>query len=125
MNHTFTLAKLALGASILILAGCSSINLWPFGESNTSSGPRVPKDATEYRCENGKVFHVRYLDGGNSAWVILPDRQVNLSKVTADSGTRYSNGNAILKVDAAEVTLTDGPSIAFRGCKTPAGGVSQ
>jgi len=125
MKRTFPLVILALAGIMLVVAGCSSVNLWPFGESKTSDGPRGPKDATEYRCVGGKTFHIRYLDGGNSVWVIFPDRQVNLNKVTAESGTRYSNGIAILKIDGAEAALTDGPSISYVGCKTPVAGNNQ
>lgn len=61
---------------------------------------------------------MRYLDGGKSAWVILPDRQVRLDKVSAESGDRYTNGIAVLRMDASEAALNDGPNIAFIGCKT-------
>lgn len=103
-----------------IFAGCGSINIWPFGESEAPRASRGPENATEYRCEAGKVFHVRYLDGGKSAWVILPDRQVRLDRVAAEAGNRYSNGIAVLHVGESGATLTDGAAISYTGCKTGA-----
>jgi len=116
-------AALILIGLALLIGGCSSINLWPFGgDAKTSSAARVPENATEYRCNGNKAFYVRYLDGGMSAWVIFPDRQVRLDKVTADSGSRYSNGIAVLRIDGADVSLTDGPSSTYLGCKTVTAG---
>lgn len=106
-----------------LIASCSSINLWPFGESKPPSASRGPENATEYRCDAGKSFYVRFLDAGKSAWVILPDRQVRLDKVSAESGERYTNGIAVLHVDASGAVLNDGPNIAFTACKS--GGVTS
>ena len=118
MIHLLALAMLA--------GGCSSVNLWPFGESGrqTSSGPRGPDNAIEYRCDGGKVFHVRLLEGGHAAWVFFPDRQVRLEKVAGESGKRYSNGIATLSMDGSEATLTDRPALQYSGCKLP-GAVAQ
>ena len=110
-----------LVAMTMLVGGCSSVNLWPFGESGKSAGPgpRGPENASEYRCDGGKTFHVRLLDGGNAAWVFFPDRQVRLEKVAGDSGKRYSNGIATLSIDGAEATLTDRPALQYSGCKLP------
>ncbi len=108
----------------IISGGCSNINLWPFEESsgNTRPGQRGPENATEYRCEGNKTFHVRYLEGGKSAWIFLPDRQVRLDKIAGEGEGRYTNGIATLVVQGMEAKLTDGPSISFSGCKTSATG---
>ena len=102
-----------------LLAGCGSINLWPFGETRTAERPRGPANATEYRCDGGKSFHLRLLDGGAGAWVILPDRQVRLDKAAATAGMRYSNGIATLQLDGETAMLSDGPASAFNNCKPP------
>jgi len=102
----------------LLLSGCSgSINIWPFDGPKAQDRPRTPPNATEYQCHNAKRFYVRYLDNGNAAWVIYPEREVRLDKVTTDSGTRYSNGIAVLEVNGDVTTLADGPAISFTGCK--------
>jgi membrane-bound inhibitor of C-type lysozyme len=120
MKPEFKPIILVLTGLPLLIGGCSSVNVWPFGgDSKTGSSSRVPENATEYRCEGNKTFYVRYPDGGKSAWVILPDRQVSLDKVAADSGSRYSNGIAVLRIDGTDVSLTDGPSISYRGCNPP------
>jgi len=101
----------------LVLSGCSSIgsvNVWPFGDDKPK-GRSGPENATEYQCEGGKHFYVRYQDNGNTAWLIYPDREVALTKGTA--GTRYSNGNAVLDVNGADATLKDGATVNYTGCK--------
>jgi membrane-bound inhibitor of C-type lysozyme len=101
----------------LFVAGCGGFKIWPFGEDEKPRMSRGPENATEYRCDAGKVFHVRYLDAGKSAWLILPDRQVRLDRLAGDTGTRYSNGIADLRVNGDEAALTDGPVISYSGCK--------
>ena len=101
------------------LAGCSSI--WPFGGGSGERISRVPANATEYQCEGGKRFYMRYLDNGASAWIIFPEREFRLDKVASASGTRYANASAVLDVAGNEVSLTDGPTAVFKGCKVPSG----
>lgn len=104
----------ALGLALLV-AGCGgSVNLWPFGESRTPERSRTPENATEYRCADGRSFHVRTLEGGAAVWLILPDRQVRLER----SASGYSNGIATLKTDGAAATLTDGAA-TWGSCKVP------
>jgi membrane-bound inhibitor of C-type lysozyme len=112
----FRVLPLTLG---MLLAGCSSINLWPFGDTKTPERPRGPVNATEYRCEGGKSFYVRQLDGGAATWVILPDRQIRLDKQASSAGMRYSNGIATLQIDGDTATLNDGPAVSFANCKLP------
>ena len=102
---------------VLFIAGCGSVNLWPFGGEGAQERSRAPANAAEYQCDAGKRFYVRYLDGGSSAWVILPEREFRLDKVAAGSGTRYGNGSATLEVNGSEASLADAPAIAFTGCK--------
>ena len=106
---------IALLAAAVALAGCSSVNLWPFG-SGSQELSRTPANATEYFCNNDRRFYARFLDNGASIWVILPEREFRLDK--ADAGGRYTNRSAILEVNEAnEISLRDGATLAFTGCK--------
>lgn len=118
MDHRFTCWRttFAVGFALLV-AGCSSIDWWPFGSEAAPERSRAPLNATEYRCDAGKRFYARYLDSGGAAWVILPEREFRLDKVAAASGTRYSNGRATLEVNGNEAALADPPAISFTGCK--------
>jgi len=99
----------------LLLSGCGGFSLWPFGDKGQEQSS-VPANATEYQCDGGKRFYVRDLENGAAAWVIFPERQVRLDRV-AGSGTSYSNGIAVFEINGNEATLTDGPSISYKGCK--------
>jgi membrane-bound inhibitor of C-type lysozyme len=121
MGNRFTCwTSTALACLGLLMTGCGSVNLWPFGSDTAPERSRAPANATEYQCDAGKRFYVRYLDGG-AAWVILPEREIRLDKVAAASGTRYSNGSATLEVNGNEAALTDAPAISFTGCKRAGG----
>jgi len=118
---SLTLRALTLFSTCLTLAGCSSVNvdkLWPFDSKSTLAQARNIANATEYQCAGGKHFYVRYMDNGATAWLIYPDREVSLSK--ASSGSRYTNGVAVLETNGSETTLNDGPAISYSGCKPPA-----
>ncbi len=117
----FSLSSRSLGRNVaaslttlLTVAGCSSVNLWPFG-GESQGQPRVVPNATQYRCPSGSTFHLRMLESG-AAWVIYPGREVRLDKSTAGAA-RYSNGIANLEINGNEATLNDGPGIAYAGCK--------
>lgn len=103
----------------LALTGCGGISMKdiPLVGGNSSPQAKVPANATEYQCANGKKFYVRMLDNGSTAWLIYPDREVGLPK--ASSGNRYTNGVAVLEINGNEATLNDGPAIAYSGCKPP------
>lgn len=120
-NRVTSRAALVLVSLPLIAMGCSSVNLWPFGSEGAQERSRVPANATEFQCEGGKRFYVRYLDSGSSAWVIFPEREFRLDKVAAASGTRYSNGSTTLDVSGNEATLADGATISHTGCKSAGG----
>lgn len=123
MKHRITrVAALILAGSSLLLGACSSmsVNLWPFGGSKEQDVSRTPAGATAYACEGGTRLFVRYLDNG-AAWVILPEREFRLNKVTSDSGTRYSNGSATLDIKDGGATLSDGAVVTHAGCKASGG----
>ena len=114
--RTATLAPACL--TLLLMAGCSSVSvdkLWPFDGKSSPAQARTPANATEYQCNGGKHFYVRTMDNGATAWLIYPDREVSLAK--AATGSRYSNGVAVLEINGNESTLTDGTSVAYTGCK--------
>ncbi|MCK9380383.1 MAG: MliC family protein [Sulfuritalea sp.] len=102
----------------LLLAGCGEMNVkkyLPFGSDTVEARSRTPVNATEYQCAAGKRFYVRTLDGGAGVWLILPEREVRLDKL--GSGSRYSNGIAVLEINGNEATLQDGATSSFSGCK--------
>jgi hypothetical protein len=101
--------------SALLLSGCSVSSLWPFGEPSGNERDRKPANATEYRCDGGKLFYVRNLDA-NSVWLIAPDREIRLEKLAEG---RWGVGRVVLEVTGAGATLTDPPT-QFTGCKRPA-----
>lgn len=122
-NKFIRTALLASAGLSLLLSGCGSVkvNLWPFGGEGAQDRPIKPTNSTEYQCNGGKRFYVRYLDNGAAAWLIYPDREVRLDKVSATSGTRYSNGIAMLEINGNETMLSDGPAISYTGCKAADG----
>ena len=101
----------------LLLSGCGGTKLWPFGGETAQERSRAPANATEYQCNGGKRFYVRYLDNGGAAWLILAEREVRLDKVAATSGTRYSNGITVLDVNGNEAMLAGAAAVPFAGCK--------
>lgn len=109
----------AVSALSALTTGCSNI-----GEMMPSWGTPVehtgaPANATEYQCAAGKYFYVRMLDNGATAWIILSDREVALTK-DKTAGNRYSNGAATLDIGNSEATFNDGPDVAYVSCKVPA-----
>lgn len=120
-RNIFTGLALPLLAA-LTLAGCGSLDVWPFGGEKLAERPRAPANATEYQCPGGKRFHVRQLDGGAAAWLILPEREVRLDKVSGATA-RYGNGITTLDIDGGTASLTD-RSTTLSGCKAPAGAVN-
>ena len=106
----------------LLLAGCGSVNLWPFGSEGMAERSRTPVNATEFQCDGGKRFYVRYLDGGAGAWVILPEREFRLDRAEAAAGTRYANATSSLEVNGNEAILRDGPATVYRECRSGAAG---
>ena len=99
----------------LLLSGCGSLsvpNLWPFGDSEISEKSRKPANATEYRCNEAKVFYVRNLDAG-AVWLIAPDREIRLAK---QGEGQYGAGRVQLEISGSDATLTDPPAV-FVNCK--------
>jgi len=117
---SMSLAGAGLAVVSLLLAGCGDMNVrkyLPFGSDTPQpERSRTPPNSTEYQCAAGKRFYVRALEDGAAVWLILPEREVRLAKL--GSGTRYSNGIAVLELNGNEATLTDGAASPFTGCKS-------
>ena len=112
-------AGLAFGS--LLLSGCGDMKarqLWPFGGDTAQVRARTPVNATEYLCAAGKRFHVRTLEDGAAVWLILPERELRLEKIGAESGLRYARGNTVLDLGSNGAMLKDGAVVSFAGCKT-------
>lgn len=102
----------------LLLTGCSSVEVWPFGEDSLEQST-APANSTEYQCAEGKKFYVRSIEKGNAMWLILSDREVALTKVEADAGERYSNGVSTLTIKDGEARLEESPTSIYAECKVP------
>lgn len=120
-NRFVRLALPVLTGLTLLLSGCGGANIWPFSGEKNQDRLRTPSNATEYRCTGGKHFYLRYMDNGGAAWIIFPEREFRLDKVTSTTGTQYSNGSATLDINGNEATLADGPAVSFAGCKAESG----
>ncbi len=120
MNYRIARAA-ALACASLMLSACSSVSLWPFGATPEQDPTRAPAGATTYKCDGSKHFFVRYLDNGSAAWVILPEREFRLNKVSSDTGTQYSNGSDTLEIKDGGATLSDGATVTYAGCKASGG----
>ena len=108
----------ALFGLLLPLAGCVSVgDLWPLGSSDAQEQSRVPANAIEYRCANGKRLYVRNLENGGAVWVILPERGFRLDRL---SEGRYGNGSTVLDIDTGTVTLSEGGSATYPSCQAAA-----
>jgi hypothetical protein len=103
--------------ALLLLAGCGTLDFWPFQRNDTGSIPN-PENATLYKCDSNKSFWLRTLKDG-AMWVIYPDRQVRLDKMDSDP-KKFSNNIATLDMSGPDVSLNDGPQIAYSGCKATA-----
>ncbi len=111
----FRFARTSLAAALgLSLAACGSfnVNLWPFGGEKHQDRSKAPANATAYQCAGGKNFYVRNLEDG-AVWLMLPDREVRLSKT---GEARFANGAAVLDLSAGAATLADGPT-TLKDCK--------
>ena len=103
---------LLAACALLLLAGCGGVSLWPFGEPQAREADRKPANATEYRCDGGKVFYVRGLDA-DSVWLIAPDREIRLAR---QGEGRWGVGRVLLETGAEGAMLTDPPA-QFANCK--------
>jgi len=105
--------------SILLLAfavtGCSS--WWPFGGSSEETN-RVPAGAVEYVCAQGKRLYLRLPSDGNSAWVILPEREFRLARSAEE---RYTNATTTLSLPGDSATLDVEGQRLYADCKRKPG----
>jgi membrane-bound inhibitor of C-type lysozyme len=110
-----TLTTLVLAAN---LAGCGGSGGWlPWSKSSGDGGPYTPPGATAYACEGGKRLLVRFESDAKAAWVIYPDRQLRLDRVTSASGQEFSRAGTTLAVKEGDTMLVEAGSVQFSGCK--------
>lgn len=103
-------------AASTAMAGCSSVDVWPFGEE-TAVDPTVPANSVEYQCAEGRKFYVRSMDKGAAMWVILNDREFALQKV--EGAERYSNGVSTLTIADGVARLEESATSTYADCKVP------
>jgi membrane-bound inhibitor of C-type lysozyme len=108
---------LALSIAAAMLAGCSGGGGWLPWSSGGAGGPYTPPGATGYACEGGKRLLVRFESDAKSAWVIYPDRQLRLDRVTSASGEQFSRAGTTLTTVEGETTLTESGAMQFARCK--------
>ena len=96
-----------------LLAGCGGTGLWPLGGATERS--LKPANAAEYRCVGGKAFYVRNIDAG-AVWLLAPDREIRLEKLSGAESGRYGAGRVVLEISGEDATLFDPPA-QFAGCK--------
>jgi membrane-bound inhibitor of C-type lysozyme len=113
------MASKALTVMVLasVLAGCGGGGWSPWSKSSGSAGPYTPPGATAYACAGGKRLLVRFESDAKAAWVIYPDRQLRLDRVTAASGQEFSRAGTTLTVKEGETMLTEAGALQFAGCK--------
>jgi membrane-bound inhibitor of C-type lysozyme len=107
---------LAAFVVVVMLIGCRGGGWTPWSRSS-GEAPRLPPGAKGYACEGGKRLIVRVDADAKSAWVIYPDREFRLTRVTSDSGERYSNNRTTLSINGAETTLEESGQVQFANCK--------
>jgi hypothetical protein len=96
------------------LSACGGVSLWPFESGPRPETSRAPADAVAYQCEGNKRLYVRMLDNGAAAWVILPEREFRLERVSPSS---YRVGANTLELDGAGASLSEGAVTTYSGCK--------
>ena len=105
---------LAVSIAAAVLAGCGWL---PWSTSSGNTGPYTPPGATAYACEGGKRLLVRFESDAKSAWMIYPDRQLRLDRVTSAPGQEFSRAGTNLSVKEGDTTLTEGGAVQFARCK--------
>ncbi len=120
-NYLRRVAALLMTSALLAGCGEMKMKVWPFGDSGPRERSRDPSNATEYQCAAGKRFHLRMIDGGTAAWLILPEREVRLERI-GESATRYGKGALLLELGIDAASLTDGATISHVNCKAAESG---
>ena len=105
-----------LGLAAATMAGCSSVEVWPFGEESAERST-APTNSIEYQCAEGKKLYLRNVDKGAAMWVILPEREFAMQKV--EGGERYSNGVSTLTITDGVARLEESPTSTYADCKVP------
>ena len=112
--------KLVAAGVLVLLAGCGSTGSWmPWVKQERPTGPNyTPPGATGFACEGGKRLLVRFESDGKSAWIIYPDRQLRLDRVSAASGgEEWSRAGTTLSTRDGETMLMEGTAVQLSKCK--------
>ena len=109
--------KAAVAIVAALLAGCSSSWLPWVKEERPTGAKWTPAGAKGYACEGGKRLLVRFESDGKSVWVIYPDRQLRLDRVTSASGEEWSRAGTTLSVKDGAATLIEGTAVQVTNCK--------
>ena len=111
---------LSILVSVALLAGCgsSSTSWMPWTKEERPTGAKyTPEGAKGYGCAEGKRLLVRFDSDGKSAWVIYPDREMRLDRVSSASGEEFSRAGTTLSTKDGETTLIEGSAVQFANCK--------
>ncbi len=117
---------ISLSIPMLAISACSTIkdvtnvdlnkvDLWPFGKNSDQPREYQPANSIPYGCEANKKFFIRYLDKGESVWLILPDREVALPQI--GTSKVFSNGITKLDLSGNDATLEINETTKYLGCK--------
>jgi membrane-bound inhibitor of C-type lysozyme len=104
------------GICLPLLTACQSVSVPNLFDNRVKELSRIPEDAIRYQCDTNQQFHVRMLNKGSDAWLILTDHEVNLSQSTSNPN-RYTSGAIALEINGDQTTLSDGDKLAYLNCK--------
>ena len=118
----------AAGAAIAIcfaalIASCGTVEkVGAWWQGGAAEAPRLAPGVGEYLCEGGKSFQARFDPATHSAWVRFPDREFRLDAAPGTAEGRYTNGRTTLSSKAEELSLTEGATVIYAGCKRATAG---
>ncbi len=101
-----------------LLFGCKSFEMPSVFDQSVKEKPRYGKDALNYQCENYQSFGLKLSENKEEAWVMLPDREINLNRDPQDKQL-YHYGTMDLRLNGDQTTLDDSDHLHLKGCKPP------
>ena len=109
--------RLATMPVLLVIGVLFALGNFSFGGPRELS--RVRSDALAMSCEAGKTLLVRMDPAGQSAWIILPEREFRLDLTPGAADTRYSNGRTTLIIRGEQATLEESGAPSLANCRGP------
>lgn len=110
----------AICAAVLLLCGCGTGRLLPWGAPEAAAVPRVPPGATAYECEGGKSLFVRFEREAKAAWIIHSAGEYRLDSIASSAGEQYGKGRTLLTVRDGVAELQEGGKTELAACKVKA-----